>query len=71
VVDAAMNDLIRPALYDAYHEILPVTRATGRCDRVRHRRARCAKPATFLASDRKLAVVEGDLLAIMAAAHTA
>src|SRR5207253_2425138 len=27
VVDAAMNDLIRPALYDAYHEIRPVTEA--------------------------------------------
>ncbi len=25
IVDAAMNDLIRPAFYDAYHEIVPVT----------------------------------------------
>jgi diaminopimelate decarboxylase len=29
IVDAAMNDLIRPAFYDAYHEIVPVTRKTG------------------------------------------
>jgi diaminopimelate decarboxylase len=29
IVDAAMNDLMRPALYDAYHEILPVNRETG------------------------------------------
>ncbi len=29
IVDAAMNDLIRPAFYDAYHEILPATRKTG------------------------------------------
>ncbi len=29
IVDAAMNDLMRPALYDAYHEILPVIRETG------------------------------------------
>ncbi|HWQ93644.1 MAG TPA: diaminopimelate decarboxylase [Clostridia bacterium] len=29
IVDAAMNDLIRPAFYDAYHEIIPVTRKTG------------------------------------------
>ncbi|MEI6786577.1 MAG: diaminopimelate decarboxylase [Verrucomicrobiota bacterium] len=29
IVDAAMNDLIRPAFYEAYHEILPVTRKTG------------------------------------------
>lgn len=29
IVDAAMNDLIRPAFYDSYHEIVPVTRKTG------------------------------------------
>ena len=29
IVDAAMNDLIRPAFYDAYHEIVPLTRKTG------------------------------------------
>jgi len=29
IVDAAMNDLIRPALYDAYHEIVPLTRKPG------------------------------------------
>ena len=29
IVDAAMNDLIRPAFYDAYHEIVPVTRSSG------------------------------------------
>ncbi len=29
IVDAAMNDLIRPAFYDAYHEIVPITRKTG------------------------------------------
>ena len=31
VVDAAMNDLIRPALYDAHHEILPLRLAPGGC----------------------------------------
>ena len=29
IVDAAMNDLIRPAFYDAYHEIVPLTRKSG------------------------------------------
>jgi diaminopimelate decarboxylase len=29
IVDAAMNDLIRPAFYDAYHEIIPLTRTSG------------------------------------------
>ena len=32
IVDAAMNDLIRPALYSAHHEILPV-RESGRAER--------------------------------------
>ena len=31
IVDAAMNDLIRPTLYDAFHDIRPVVRAAGRC----------------------------------------
>ena len=33
ILDAAMNDLIRPALYDAWHEIVPVARAGGRAPR--------------------------------------
>jgi diaminopimelate decarboxylase len=66
VVDAAMNDLIRPALYDAYHEILPVTRRAG--DAIAYDVVGpVCETGDFLASDRRLAVVEGDLLAIMAA----
>ena len=38
VVDAAMNDLIRPALYDAWHDIVPVRIARGRAGAVRDRR---------------------------------
>ncbi len=49
VVDAAMNDLIRPALYGAYHEIVPVV-ADPRSCRPRKRLSmwwvRCASPAT-------------------------
>src|SRR5262249_1058473 len=30
IVDAAMNDLVRPAMYEAYHEIVPVRRDTAR-----------------------------------------
>ena len=65
VVDAAMNDLIRPALYDAYHEVLPVSERGGDavvCDIV----GPVCETGDFLACDRKLAVVEGDLLAVMA-----
>jgi len=66
VVDAAMNDLIRPALYDAFHEVLPVTRRTG--DAIAYDVVGpVCETGDFLASERKLAVVEGDLLAIMAA----
>ncbi len=65
IVDAAMNDLIRPALYDAFHEILPVARRTG--DAVAYDVVGpVCETGDFLANDRKLAVVEGDLLAIMA-----
>lgn len=63
IVDAAMNDLLRPALYDAHHAVLPL-------------RECAAEPATwelvgpvcesgdFLARARALALAEGDLLAL-------
>lgn len=66
VVDAAMNDLIRPALYDAFHEVLPVARHAGDAlayDIV----GPVCETGDFLASDRRLAVAEGDLLAVMSA----
>jgi diaminopimelate decarboxylase len=66
VVDAAMNDLIRPALYDAWHDVLPVTRREGpqrRYDVV----GPVCESADFLARERDLAVAQGDLLAIMSA----
>jgi len=68
VVDAAMNDLIRPALYDAYHEIVPVLKNRRG---VRRQRYQIVGPvcesADFLGHDRMLALAEGDLLAIMSA----
>jgi diaminopimelate decarboxylase len=67
VVDAAMNDLIRPALYGAYHEILPV-RQTGtpqtRVDVV----GPVCETGDFLARDRDMPeVFPGDVLAIRSA----
>jgi diaminopimelate decarboxylase len=65
VVDAAMNDLIRPALYDAHHEILPL-RATStdrglRADVV----GPVCESGDFLAQDRQMPeVFPGDLLAV-------
>jgi diaminopimelate decarboxylase len=69
IVDAAMNDLIRPSLYEAYHEVRPVNEEAGR-------RAKqtvdivgpICESGDFLAKDRSLPVVKpGELLAVMSA----
>jgi diaminopimelate decarboxylase len=65
ITDAAMNDLIRPALYQAYHEIEPVTPRAGRTQAVDIVGPVC-ETGDFFARDRKLKPVEpGDLLAIL------
>mgnify|MGYP001589091403 FL=1 len=66
VVDAAMNDLMRPALYDAYHDVLAVTAGSGGGTAYEIVGPVC-ESGDFLAHARKLALREGDLLAIMAA----
>ena len=66
VVDAAMNDLIRPALYDAYHEIRPVKPSTAGSKRYDIVGPVC-ETGDFLARGRDLALSEGDLLAVMSA----
>jgi diaminopimelate decarboxylase len=68
VVDAAMNDLIRPALYGAYHEIVPVTQSAGlpAKSEVTDIVGPVCETGDFFARDRELpAVDEGDLLAIL------
>lgn len=69
IVDAAMNDLIRPALYDAYHEILPVVVDSGGSNRTKIYQVvgPICETGDFLGHDRELALNEGDLLAIMSA----
>jgi diaminopimelate decarboxylase len=69
VTDAAMNDLLRPTLYDAYHAIRPVKEPSAKA---RHIRADVVGPicesGDFLALGRDLAEpVGGDLLAVMSA----
>ncbi len=65
VVDAAMNDLIRPALYQAHHEIVPVRRRSGRARAVDVVGPVC-ETGDFFARDRKLAPLEpGDLVALL------
>ncbi|MCX7185620.1 MAG: diaminopimelate decarboxylase [Nitrosospira sp.] len=66
IVDAAMNDLIRPALYDAHHEILPVT-ANGSNAKTYQIVGPVCETGDFLGHDRKLSLSQGDLLAVMSA----
>jgi len=66
VVDAAMNDLIRPALYGAWHEVKGVRESeSGVSPSVYDIVGPVCESADFLAKDRRLAAAEGDLLAIM------
>jgi len=65
VVDAGMNDLIRPALYDAHHEIVPVSRHAGRKPEMVDVVGPICESGDFFAHDRKLPQVnEDELLAI-------
>jgi diaminopimelate decarboxylase len=66
VVDAAMNDLLRPALYDAWHDVRPVRPRSER-PRIWQIVGPVCESADFLARDRELALAEGDLLAILSA----
>ena len=69
VVDAAMNDLIRPAFYDSYHEILPVTEPrAGAAKETADVVGPICESGDFFAKDRELTRPdEGDLLALMSA----
>ncbi len=67
IVDAAMNDLIRPALYSAYHDILPVRQNSNRRIRADVVGPVC-ETGDFLARDRDMPdAMPGDVLAISAA----
>lgn len=70
IVDAGMNDLIRPALYNAYHQILPLL--TTNDQRLTTQKVDVVGPicesADYFAKDRKIALVDvGDYLAVMSA----
>ncbi len=65
IVDAAMNDLMRPCLYNSYHEIVPVIQPaiTANTEKYTIVGPIC-ESSDFLAKDRYLALQAGDLLAI-------
>ena len=71
IIDAGMNDLIRPSLYEAYHEVLPVKSAayisSGNIQKYDIVGPIC-ESGDFLATDRKFVnLKQGDLLAVMGA----
>jgi diaminopimelate decarboxylase len=66
VVDAAMNDLVRPALYESWHEVLPVRKAAA-ATRDYDVVGPVCESGDFLARDRRLAASPAELLAIMSA----
>jgi len=67
VVDAAMNDLLRPALYDAWQAIVPVDRASGGETRLWDVVGPVCETGDFLGRGRELTLKEDDLLAVRSA----
>ncbi len=68
IVDAGMNDLIRPSLYEAYHEIKPVIEPASSHKAIFDVVGPICESGDFLAKDRKMPEVKhGDLLAVMGA----
>ena len=67
IVDAAMNDFIRPALYDGWSRILPCERRNGGSRAVYTVAGPVCESGDFLGRDRELDVEEGDLVAILSA----
>jgi diaminopimelate decarboxylase len=66
IVDAAMNDLMRPALYDAYHAILPVQKREA-VKQLYEVVGPICETGDFIGHAREMAVDKGDALAVMSA----
>lgn len=67
VVDAAMNDLLRPSLYDAWHTILPVRETAQAARQIYDVVGPVCESGDWLGRDRELALAAGDLIAIRTA----
>jgi len=65
VVDAAMNDLLRPSLYDAWHDVLPAHLETTTPSTTWEVVGPVCESGDWLARERDLALCEGDLLAVL------
>jgi diaminopimelate decarboxylase len=67
IVDAAMNDLARPAMYEAFHRIVPVTQRDGTAAHQYDVVGPVCESGDWLGRDRSLAIEQGDVLAICSA----
>jgi diaminopimelate decarboxylase len=68
IVDAGMNDLVRPSLYGSYHSILPIVQRDEEGSLVADVVGPICESGDFLAKDRKLpSLAQGELLAVMSA----
>ena len=65
IVDAAMNDLMRPALYDAYHDIINLTEINDNPSKVFDIVGPVCETADFLGKERHIAINPNDYLAIL------
>ena len=63
IVDAGMNDMIRPALYQAYMNILEIDRTLAREEKIYDVVGPICETSDFLGKQRKLTIAEGDYLA--------
>ena len=64
IVDAAMNDLVRPSLYSAWQEIIPVNQQSNATEQVWDIVGPVCETGDFLGKDRALKLSQGDLLAV-------
>jgi len=64
IVDAAMNDLLRPSLYSAWQDIIPVQQNAENATHVYDVVGPVCETGDFLGKERELAIAEGDLLAV-------
>ncbi|ABL01899.1 diaminopimelate decarboxylase [Candidatus Ruthia magnifica str. Cm (Calyptogena magnifica)] len=65
IIDGAMNDLLRPAFYQTYHQVLPVNENAKGVDANWDLVGPICETGDFLAKNRKLSLSEGDYLALM------
>ena len=64
IVDAAMNDLMRPSLYSAWQEIIPIVKNSNAPEKLWDIVGPVCETGDFLGKDRMLKIAQGDLLAI-------